>query len=148
MRITILLLTTLSLYLLGLPVIFADTGHAPDSRGTMTDPHEGYSQSEMPNGIIGVAMHVSAHRVGDPATLYIRAIHPEGPAAKAGLAHGDEILMVNDLPLTGKTYQEVVVMIRGEIGTSVKLTVKGARGKRDVSIIRISEDLLMDHPTT
>ncbi|MGB0910475.1 MAG: PDZ domain-containing protein [Nitrospirales bacterium] len=148
MRIKILFLTALSVCALGLPLVLADTGHAPSSRGTMTDPHEGYNQSDMPKGIIGVAMHVSARRVGDPATLYIRAIHPEGPAAKAGLAHGDEILMVNDMPLTGKTYQEVVVMIRGEIGKSVKLTVKGARGKRDVSILRISEDMLMGERKT
>ncbi len=148
MRIKNFLFTTMSLCLLGSPFALADTSHTPGSRGTMTDPHEGYSQSEMPKGIIGVAMHVSAHRVGDPATLYIRAIHPEGPAAKAGLAHGDEILMVNDLPLTGKTYQEVVIMIRGEVGKSVTLTVKGARGKRDVSILRISEDMLMGERKT
>ena len=143
MRIKVFLLTTLSLYILGLSLAMADTGHAPGTRGTMTNPHEGYSQSDVGKGIVGVAMHISAHRVGEPATLYIRAIHPDGPAAKAGLAHGDEILMVNDLPLTGKTYQEVVAMIRGEVGKSVKLTVKGARGKRDVTILRISEDMLM-----
>lgn len=93
-------------------------------------------------------MHVSAHRVGDPATLYIRAIHPESPAAKASLAHGDEILKVNGMSLIGKTYQEVVVMIRGEIGTSVTLTVKGARGEHEVSILRISEDMLMGERKT
>ena len=145
MRMTRVLLTSIFLCFLGLPLTFADSGHAPTPQ---TDPHEGYNSTNLPKGIIGVAMHVSAHRVGDPATLYIRAIHPESPAAKASLAHGDEILKVNGMSLIGKTYQEVVVMIRGEIGTSVTLTVKGARGEHEVSILRISEDMLMGERKT
>ncbi|WP_447970901.1 PDZ domain-containing protein [Nitrospira sp. M1] len=130
------IITFFSLSLYGLPVTSADMGHAPDS------------SANLPNGIIGVALHISAHRVGDPASLYIRAIHPEGPAARAGLAHGDEVLQVDGTVLSGKTYQEVVAMIRGEVGKSVTLQVKGEQGLRDVSISRISENTLMDHPKT
>ncbi len=140
MRMKTLFITSMFLYSFGLPLAMAATGH---SSTPPMDPHEGYSQTNVGKGIIGVAMHISAHRVGEPATLYIRAIHPEGPAAKVGLAHGDEILSVNDMTLTGKTYQEVVAMIRGEVGQSVKIKVKGARGEREVSILRISEDMLM-----
>ncbi|WP_454062894.1 PDZ domain-containing protein [Candidatus Nitrospira salsa] len=141
MRMKIFLITCASVCVFGLPLALADTGHLSNSQ---TDPHEGYSQAELPKGIIGVALQVSAHRVGDPAVLYVRAIHPEGPAAKVGLAHGDEILTVNDKSLAGKTYQEVVAMIRGEVGKSVKLKIKGERGIQEISIIRISEETLME----
>lgn len=139
------LITVIIFFALGMPCAMADTGHS--SNPTM-DPHEGYTQSDLPKGIIGVALHLSAHRIGDPAVLYIRAIHPEGPAAKAGLAHGDEILTVDGLSLNGKTYQEVVSMIRGEVGKSVKLQVKGERGTRDVTILRISEEMLVGERKT
>jgi len=142
---TLFFLICLSLSFSTTPFALADSGHSP---ATSTDPHEGYGQTDLPKGIVGVALHISAHRVGDPATLYVRAIHPEGPAAKVGLAHGDEILQVDGKALAGKTYQEVVVMIRGEVGKSVTLQVKGAQGLRDISIVRISEDLLMDHQKT
>ena len=145
MRINILLIFSVMLCLSGLSPAFADMGH---SLSPSVDPHEGYRQTDLPKGIIGVALHVSAHRVGDPATLYVRAIHPEGPAAKVGIAHGDEILLVDGQPLTGKTYQEVVAMIRGEVGQSVKLKVKGERGVREVTILRISEDMLMGDKKT
>ena len=81
--------------------------------------------------------------MGDPARLYIRAIHPEGPAAKVGLAHGDEILAVYGIPLIGKTYQQIVRMIRGEIGQSVKLEVKGNHGIREIDVERFAETALM-----
>ena len=100
------------------------------------------------DGIIGVALHLSAHRVGDPAKLYIRAIHPEGPAAKMGLAHGDEIIAVDAVELTGKTYEQIVRMIRGNIGEKVTLQVNGTKGKRDVTILRISEEKLVGQRKT
>ena len=78
------------------------------------------------------------------AKLYIRAIHPEGPAAKAGLNHGQEILKVNDTPLSGKTYQEVVSMIRGVANTSVSLTIDGPNGIRTVKIIRVDQEVLLE----
>ena len=123
--------------------------HAEDTQASPSNPHEVYpSDTSFGNGIIGVALHLSAHRVGDPAKLYIRAIHPEGPAAKVGLAHGDEILAVDGVGLTGKTYQQIVRMIRGDIGQTVTLQVNGAKGKREVSVSRISEEQLMDQKRT
>ena len=102
----------------------------------------------MPKGIIGLALNISSHRVGDPAGLFIQAVHPEGPAAKAGLAHGDEITAVDGISLTGKTYEQVVRMIRGEIGQPVTLNVKGNQGSREVSLQRLSEEELMGKKKT
>lgn len=46
------------------------------------------------------------------------------PAQKAGIQANDVILMVNDEPTTGWSIEESVKKIRGEKGTSVKLTLR------------------------
>ncbi len=99
-------------------------------------------QAAMPKGVIGVSLHVGAERVGDPAVLYVAHVHPEGPAHKSGLAHGDEISAVDGTSVAGKTYEQVVMMIRGDAGSVVKLTVKGDGGSREVSITRVPGDSL------
>jgi hypothetical protein len=103
------------------------------------DPH-----LSLPSGIVGLALHLTARRVGDPAQLIIRAVHPSGPAARAGITHGEEIFSVNGQALTGKTYQEAVSLIRGEIGTTVNLGLQGPQGERTISIIRVNETILME----
>ena len=111
-----------------------------------TNPHASPPgpNTPMPSGIVGIAMHVTAGRIGDPAQLIIRAVHPSGPAARAGLAHGEEIMTVDSAPVTGKTYMEVVGLIRGESGSSVKLGLRGPQGERTISLMRVSEEMLME----
>ena len=141
--------TLMLLMVMTMSLGFSVSLFAEDSPTSPSNPHEVYpSDSSLGDGIIGVALHVSAHRVGDPAKLYIRAIHPEGPAAKMGLAHGDEILAVDAVELTGKTYEQIVRMIRGNIGEKVTLQVNGAKGKRDVTILRVSEEKLVGQRKT
>lgn len=100
----------------------------------------------MPNGVIGVSLQVGAERIGDPAVLYVAMVHPEGPAHRAGLSHGDEIVAVDGTPVAGKTYEQVVRMIRGDAGTTVKLGVKGDAGTRDLAITRVASDSLPKGP--
>ena len=107
-----------------------------NSHGDMSEP------TLPPPGIIGVALHLTAKRIGDRAGLFIRATHPMGPAIKAGLTHGQEILAVDGMSIRGKTYREVVAMIRGEIGKSVILQVKTFSGFKEVKIVRVSEQML------
>lgn len=113
---------------------------------TPTNPHASPpgSNTPMPSGIVGIAMHVTAGRIGNPSQLIIRAVHPSGPAARAGLAHGEEIMAVDDAPVAGKTYMEVVGLIRGESGSSVKLGLRGPQGERTISLMRVSEEMLME----
>ncbi len=96
----------------------------------------------LPKGVIGVSLHVGAERIGDRASLYVAHVHPEGPAQQAGLKHGDEVVTVNDEVVTGKTYEQVVKMVRGEAGTAVKLGVKGDGGLREIMITRVAGEKL------
>lgn len=111
-----------------------------------TNPHASPPgpNTPMPSGIVGIAMHVTAGRIGDPAQLIIRAVHPSGPAARAGLTHGEEIMTVDGELVAGKTYMEVVGLIRGESGSSVKLGLRGPQGERTLSLMRVSEEMLME----
>ncbi len=136
-----LLFAALFVLLLMAPV----QGHAQQGHPQQGNPHGDLSDPMLPPpGIIGVALHLTAKRIGDPAGLFIRATHPLGPAVKAGLTHGQEILAVDGQSVTGMTYREVVSMIRGEIGTSVTLQVKTFSDVKEVTIVRASETQLTE----
>jgi C-terminal processing protease CtpA/Prc len=99
-------------------------------------------EANLPTGVIGVSLRVGAEHIGDPALLYVAHVHPEGPAQQAGLKHGDEVVTVNGAAVTGKTYEQVIRMVRGEAGTAVKLGVKGEEGVREIAITRIPGEKL------
>jgi predicted metalloprotease with PDZ domain len=101
----------------------------------------------LPNGVIGVSMQVGAERIGDPAVLYVAMVHPEGPAHQSGLSHGDEIVTVDGTAVSGKSYEQVVTMIRGTAGTAVKIGVKGEGGMRELSITRVASETLSKGPS-
>ena len=120
-------------------------GRAAESPATPS-PYAHGDESVMPSGVIGVSLQVGAERIGDPAVLYVGMVHPEGPAHQAGLAHGDEVVSVDGTAVSGKSYEQVVKMIRGTAGTVVKLGVKGEGGLRELSITRVASDKLPKGP--
>jgi C-terminal processing protease CtpA/Prc len=101
-----------------------------------------------PDGVIGISLHIGAERVGDPASLYIGRVHREGPAHKAGLRHGDELISVDGTAVSGKSYEQVVKMIRGEAGSTVKLQItrEGEESPREISVTRVAGDNLARKP--
>ncbi len=58
-----------------------------------------------------------------------------GPAEKAGVKAGDIISEVNKVPVTGKSIDDVVKLIKGPAGTSVHLTV--VRGKKSLHFVLV-----------
>ena len=97
--------------------------------------------TKLPSGVIGLSLDVRAERIGDPASLYVAHVHPEGPARHAGLKHGDEVVTVDGEGVNGKTYEQVIKMIRGTPGTAVKLGLKGD-GVREITMTRIAGEQL------
>ena len=117
--------------------------HAADQPGeapTRTD------EVKMSEGVIGISIHIGALRVGDPASLYIGNVYSEGPAHKAGLQHGDELVSIDGVSVSGKTYEEVVKMVRGEAGANVKLAVKREGGLQEISVTRVAGTKLKKGP--
>jgi C-terminal processing protease CtpA/Prc len=112
-----------------------------DKPGSQAQKPQG-DDANLPTGVIGVSLRVGAERVGDPASLYVAHVHPEGPAQQADLKRGDEVVTVNGAAVTGKTYEQVIKMVRGEVGTAVKLGVKGEEAVREIAITRIAGEKL------
>ena len=68
---------------------------------------------------IGIEMSVDASNQG----ILITSVISNSPAEKAGLIIGDIITHINDQIVIGKKINNVAKMIKGEQGTSVKLTL-------------------------
>lgn len=45
-------------------------------------------------------------------TIFVKHVKEGGPAHLAGLHTGDRIVSVNDEPVTGKTYPQVIALIQ------------------------------------
>lgn len=58
------------------------------------------------------------------------------PAQKAGIKAGEAIIKVNDEASSDWSVEKVVSKIRGEVGTSVKLTLLSGGQEREVSVVR------------
>lgn len=58
------------------------------------------------------------------------------PAQKAGIKAGEAIVKVNDEASSDWSVEKVVSKIRGEVGTSVKLTLLSGGQMREVSVVR------------
>ena len=58
------------------------------------------------------------------------------PAQKAGIKAGEVIVKVNDEASSDWSVEKVVSRIRGEVGTSVKLTLLSGGQTREVSVVR------------
>ena len=58
------------------------------------------------------------------------------PAQKAGIKAGEAIVKVNDEASSDWSVEKVVGKIRGEVGTSVKLTLLSGGQTREVSVVR------------
>ncbi len=69
----------------------------------------------------GIGVHISYD--DENKGIIILGIMPNTPAQEAGLKVGDIILTVDDLVVTKETYSECTDKIKGEEGSTVKLTI-------------------------
>jgi len=66
----------------------------------------------------------------------ITSVLPGDPAVKAGLQAGDIVTSINDQPTTGMTVDQAVAKIRGDVGTTVKITVNRGGTTKDFTVTR------------
>jgi len=115
----------------GMTQAVGDTGHT-----TFLTPEERVSRSNDLSGkYVGIGVRID---VADDGLPVIVGVFAGSPADKAGLAVGEEIVAVDGKPTTGHTTEDVVGWVRGEAGSTVKVTVRpGATGsQREVSMVR------------
>ncbi len=86
-----------------------------------------------------------------PAGLAIVTVYEGGPAARAGLRPGDQIVGVGGMSLKGKRSAESTARIKGKAGTEVRLTLrrKGRTFKRTMQreavSVPITSSRIVDH---
>ena len=73
----------------------------------------------------------------------VKVISPidDTPASEAGIKSGDYIVKINDEQVQGKTLMEAVNLMRGEVGTSIKLTVR-REGEEKAIIFNIIREVI------
>ncbi len=86
------------------------------------------------SGNIGGGIGAELGKRNDRVTV-IRPL-VDSPAARAGVQAGDAILAVNDKAADKQSVDEVVKQIRGEIGTTVKLTIERDGETKEISVTR------------
>ncbi len=79
----------------------------------------------------GIGAHVSVNQDGQ---LVITDPFPDMPAAQAGLLSGDAIIEIDGASVDGLTLDEAVALLRGEVGTKVKLTIYRPSEDRQFSV--------------
>lgn len=89
-------------------------------------------------GFVGIFPGLGADKVGAPAHLVVRGVAPFSPAYYAGIMRGDQITAVDGQQLDGKDMAAVVAAIRGEPGTTVKLSLSRGGQSRDVTLTRVA----------
>ena len=73
----------------------------------------------------------------------VKVISPidDSPAAKVGVKAGDYIVKIDDIQVQGKTLTEAVELMRGAVGTKIKITVRRI-GVRKAFIFEIVRDII------
>ncbi len=71
----------------------------------------------------------------------VKVISPidDTPAARAGIKAGDYIVRINDIQVQGKSLMEAVKLMRGKVGTDIKLTIRRKNTKKALEFILIRE---------
>jgi carboxyl-terminal processing protease len=80
----------------------------------------------------GVGMNVEE----EPRGLKVLTVFDGSPAKEAGIRPGDLITKADDTSLKGKSSEESTTLIKGEAGTSVRLTVVTGKRKPRVLTVR------------
>lgn len=124
----------------GLADAVGDTGHTD----FLTPEERRQNRDSLSGSYVGIGVRIEPDDVGRPRII---GVFDESPAKKAGLAPNDVIIEVDGRPTEGAEIDQVAGWVRGEAGTTVKLTVRrGADGpERTVDIVRAAVPI---HPVS
>ena len=107
---------------------------AGDTYTVYMDKAESESFNDSLSGDIGGGIGVEVGTRNNLPTI-VRVL-ADNPAEKAGMAVGDVITKVNGDSISGKDLNAIVTLIRGDAGTTVKITVSRNGEEKDFNITR------------
>lgn len=91
------------------------------------DPHSVYLKNEkfeeLSEGTTGSFAGLGMEVVMEGGFVKVIAPIDDTPAAKAGIKTGDLIIKMDDKPVSGLSLNEATEQMRGEVGTSINLTI-------------------------
>jgi len=92
------------------------------------------AQAEM--GGVGIALAMDK----ETKQFSVHKVIPDSPAAKSGISEGMLIQSIGGVPVTGKSIEDIVAMIRGPLGSKVALELvdRTAKKTNKVELERIS----------
>jgi carboxyl-terminal processing protease len=124
----------------GMTDAVGDTGHTD----FMTPEERRQNSDSLSGSYVGIGVRIEPDDVGRPRII---GVFDESPAKKAGLVPDDVIIEVDGRPTEGTAIDQVAGWVRGEAGTTVKLTVRrGADGpERTLDIVRAAVPI---HPVS
>ncbi|QFF98218.1 PDZ domain-containing protein [Psychrobacillus glaciei] len=113
----------------------------------LEDPHSTYLTEEeatahdasLAEERVGIGAEIA---ISDGKFIVVAPLK-DSPASKAGLKPQDEIVRVNGERLNGKTLSDLVKMLSGEKGTSLKMTVYRSSEERHVELHMKRETIAM-----
>ena len=102
-----------------------------DRNSRYADPEEARDNRFQRDGGGGVG--ITIERTEDKKVM-IRALQDGSPAGKAGLLAGDQILAIDGKPMVDSPLADVVLHLRGSVGTPVVLTVLRPSQGRELTV--------------
>jgi carboxyl-terminal processing protease len=115
-----------------------DAVNDPGHTGYLTPQEVAARDASLAGTFVGVGAVLD---IRNNATTVVRVL-PNSPAEKAGLKSGEVILKVDGTPVAGLAIEQVVVKVRGPVGTPVTLDLQELDGsERTLTIIRAQIDL-------
>jgi carboxyl-terminal processing protease len=114
----------------GLVDAVGDTGHTR----FLTPDEVKNEHSSLSGEVVGIGALMNV----DQGAPIIQSVIPGGPAERAGLRSGDRVLTVDGTSTDGLTLDDVVSRIRGDAGTTVRLSIlhAGETAPVEFSIVR------------
>lgn len=107
---------------------------------SLNDPYTVYFTADeakaFDNSLNGKFSGIGAQLAIKDSQVIIQSVIDGSPAQQAGLQGGDMIMAVNDKATTGWSVEQSASVIRGEKGTSVRLTIKRGDTTSDYNIVR------------
>ena len=87
------------------------------------------------NSYVGIGITITVHE--DGTGFLVTKVNEGGPADQAGMEAGDVIVGIEGQSAAGMNAEEARDLVRGEVNTQVRLTIRRGEDTRDFSVTRM-----------
>ena len=90
--------------------------------------------TDMSGEVVGIGVQIMFNRLEN--TCLVESVHSDSGAEKAGILAGDYIIAVDGKLVSEMGYEKTLSSVRGDVGTTVKITVLRAGAEISFDIVR------------